>query len=177
MKGLKRGIMEHIHITAPLSKKAARKLKAGDSVMISGIIYTTRDAAHKRMAGEGKIPFDIQNAVIYYAGPAPAREGQVIGSCGPTTSGRMDAYAPALIAKGLTGMIGKGERCREVIDAMKEHTAVYFGAIGGAGALISKCIKSCEVIAYGDLGTEAVRKLTVENFPAVVLIDSYGNKI
>ena len=170
-----------IKVNAPLTKEDVKKLKAGDSVLLSGIIYTARDAAHKRMvdslaSGEG-LPFDIVNQVIYYAGPAPAKEGQVIGSCGPTTSGRMDAYAPLLIEKGLTGMIGKGERLDTVVNAMKEHTAVYFGAIGGAGALISKCVKSAEIVAYDELGTEAIRKLTVEDFPVVVVIDSDGNKI
>lgn len=169
--------METIRVTAPLLKEYARELKAGDNVLISGIIYTARDAAHKRMTEGDNIPFDIEDAVIYYAGPAPEKEGQVIGSCGPTTSGRMDAYAPKLIAKGQTGMIGKGERNSEVISAMKEYGAVYFGAIGGAGALISKCVKSSEIIAYDDLGTEAIRKLTVEDFPAVVMIDSFGKRI
>jgi len=170
-----------IKINAPLSKEEAKKLKAGDSVLLSGIIYTARDAAHKRMvdslaSGDG-LPIDIVNQVIYYAGPAPAKDGHVIGSCGPTTSGRMDAYAPLLIEKGLTGMIGKGERLDTVVSAMKEHTAVYFGAIGGAGALISKCVKAAEVVAYDELGTEAIRKLTVEDFPVVVVIDSKGNSI
>lgn len=170
-----------IKVNAPLTKEDAKKLKAGDSVLLSGIIYTARDAAHKRMVdslanGEG-LPIDILNQVIYYAGPAPAKEGQVIGSCGPTTSGRMDAYAPTLIEKGLTGMIGKGERLDTVVNAMKEHCAVYFGAIGGAGALISKCVRSAEVVAYDELGTEAIRKLVVEDFPVVVVIDSNGNKI
>ncbi len=168
--------MATIKIAAPLSRESARQLKAGDSVLISGTIYTARDAAHKIIT-EGEIPFDIENAVIYYAGPAPAREGQIIGSCGPTTSCRMDAYAPKLIAKGQTGMIGKGERSDEVVNAIKKYGAVYFGAIGGAGALISKCVKSSEVIAYDDLGTEAVRRLTVEDFPAIVLIDTCGNRI
>jgi len=170
-----------IKVKAPLTKIDAEKLKAGDSVLLSGIIYTARDAAHKRMvdslANGEELPIDIVNQVIYYAGPAPAKEGQVIGSCGPTTSGRMDAYAPLLIEKGLTGMIGKGERLDSVVDAMKTYTAVYFGAIGGAGALISKCVKSAEVVAYDDLGTEAIRKLVVEDFPVIVVIDSKGNKI
>lgn len=169
--------METIRVTAPLSKEHAQKLKAGDNVLISGVIYTARDAAHKRMTEGDEIPFDINNAVIYYAGPAPEKAGQVIGSCGPTTSGRMDKYAPTLIAKGQTGMIGKGERNEAVVNAMKEHGAVYFGAIGGAGALISKCVKSSKVIAYEDLGTEAIRELTVSDFPAVVMIDSDGNRI
>lgn len=169
--------MEKIIVAAPLTKQCAAKLKAGDSVLISGTIYTARDAAHKRMADKGKIPFDIKNAVVYYTGPTPPKPGQIIGSCGPTTSGRMDEYTPALIEQGMTGMIGKGERSAAVVNAMKEHTSVYFGAIGGAGALISKCVQSCDVIAYDDLGAEAVRKLTVKDFPAVVLIDSKGNKI
>jgi len=169
--------MMPIKITTPLTKEKILNLKAGDSVLISGTIYTARDAAHKRMCEEGKFPINLENQIIYYAGPAPAREGQVIGSCGPTTSGRMDAYAPTLIKSGLTGMIGKGERNENVVNAMKEYGAVYFGAIGGAGALISKCVKASEVIAYEDLGTEAIFKLTVEDFPAVVVIDSNGNHI
>lgn len=167
----------NIKVTAPLTKEKAGELVAGDNVLISGTIYTARDAAHKRMVEEDNLPFDIQNAVIYYSGPAPAKAGQIIGSCGPTTSCRMDAYAPILLAKGQTGMIGKGERNAEVTASIKENGAVYFGAIGGAGALISKCVKSSEIIAYDDLGTEAVRKLTVVDFPAVVMIDSQGNKI
>ncbi len=146
-------------------------------MLLSGTIFTARDAAHKRMIEQNEIPFDIKNAVIYYTGPTPAKRGQIIGSCGPTTAGRMDAYTPVLIEKGMTGMIGKGERSIEVIQAMKQHTAVYFGAIGGAGALISQYVKSCEVIAYDDLGAEAIRKLVVENFPVKVLIDSYANRL
>lgn len=169
--------MDIIKVNAPFTREFARTLRAGDNVLISGTIYTARDAAHKRLVADGEFPFPIENAVIYYAGPAPAKEGQPIGSCGPTTSGRMDAYAPTLIEKGLTGMIGKGERSAEVVEAMKKYGAVYFGAIGGAGALISKCVKASQVIAYDDLGTEAIRKLTVENFPAVVMIDSFGNRI
>lgn len=170
-----------INITTPLSKETASSLHAGDRVLISGEIYTARDAAHKRMVeallnGE-ELPFDIRNQIIYYAGPAPAKPGEVIGSCGPTTSGRMDAYAPTLIALGETGMLGKGSRSKEVIDAMKEHKCVYLGAIGGAGALIAQCIKKAEVIAYPDLGAEAIRRLTVENFPAFVVIDTEGNSI
>lgn len=170
-----------IRIETPLEPHMARKLKAGDAVSISGIIYAARDAAHKRMAGmikEGKeLPFDIRNQVIYYVGPCPAGPGRIIGSAGPTTSGRMDAYAPALIAMGLTGMIGKGSRSKEVVSAMKEFGAVYFGAIGGAGALLSKTVLGEEVIAFPELGTEAVRKLTVRDFPAVVVIDSMGNDL
>lgn len=169
--------MDIIKVKAPFTKEFAKTLKAGDNVLISGTIYTARDAAHKRLVEEETMPFPIENAVVYYAGPAPAKKGQPIGSCGPTTSGRMDAYAPTLIAKGQKGMIGKGERSAEVIEAMKKHGAVYFGAIGGAGALISRCVTTAEVIAYDDLGTEAIRKLTVKDFPAVVMIDSYGNRI
>lgn len=168
-------------ITAPLDEKTIESLKAGDCVTITGYIYTGRDAAHKRMCealknGE-KLPFDVKNQIIYYVGPCPKKDGEIIGSCGPTTSGRMDAYAPKLIELGLSGMIGKGLRSKEVIDAMKKHKSVYFGAIGGAGALIAKHVKSCEMIAYGDLGTEAVHKLYVEDFPATVVIDIYGNNI
>lgn len=170
-----------IRINTPLTHEAVKSLKSGDNVLISGEIYTARDSAHKRMItqlvrGE-KLPFEIKDKIIYYAGPTPAKPGQVIGSCGPTTSGRMDAFAPTLIRLGLTGMIGKGERSNEVVDAMKECGAVYFGAIGGAGALIAKSITSSEVIAYDDLGTEAVRRLTVKDFPAVVIIDSEGNNL
>ena len=170
-----------IKITAPLSREDARKLKSGDSCLISGVIYTARDAAHKRLcelADKGQaLPLDIKDAIIYYVGPTPAKEGQAIGSAGPTTSYRMDAYSPTLIALGQTGMIGKGKRGAEVVDAMKEHGAVYFGAIGGAGALLSKCIKKAEVIAYDDLGAEAIRRLEVEDFPVVVVIDSEGNNL
>lgn len=170
-----------ININTPLTKERLKSLKSGDKVFISGEIYTARDAAHKRMVetlqrGE-QLPIDIKEKIIYYAGPTPAKPGQVIGSCGPTTSGRMDAYAPRLIELGLTGMIGKGMRSEEVISAMKKHGAIYFGAIGGAGALIAKSVKEAEVVAYDDLGTEAIRKLTVENFPAVVVIDSEGNNL
>ena len=170
-----------ISITAPLSHDAAKKLRAGDSCLLSGIIYTARDAAHKRLCAlidDGKpLPIDLQNSVIYFVGPTPARPGQVIGSAGPTTSYRMDAYSPKLIALGQTGMIGKGKRGQEVIDAMKQHGAVYFGAIGGCGALLSKCIKKCEVVAYEDLGAEAIHRLEVENFPVIVVIDSQGNNL
>ncbi len=170
-----------IKITAPLSREDARKLKSGDSCLISGVIYTARDAAHKRLCelvAQGKpLPMDIQDSIIYYVGPTPAKEGQAIGSAGPTTAYRMDAYSPTLIAQGETGMIGKGKRGPEVIDAMKEYGAVYFGAIGGCGALLSKCIKKAEVIAYEDLGAEAIRRLEVEDFPVVVVIDSQGNNL
>lgn len=170
-----------IKIETPLTLDKVKSLNCGDSVLISGEIYTARDAAHKRMIeqlqkGEA-LPFEIKDKIIYYAGPTPAKPGQVIGSCGPTTSGRMDAYAPTLIRLGLTGMIGKGERTDDVVNAMTECGAIYFGAIGGAGALIAKSITSAEVIAYDDLGTEAVRRLTVKDFPAVVIIDSDGNNL
>lgn len=168
-------------VKAPLSRDEARKLKAGDSCLISGIIYTARDAAHKRLCElikEGKeLPFDIKDSIVYFVGPTPAKPGQVIGSAGPTTSYRMDAYSPSLIEIGQTGMIGKGKRGPEVIEAMKKHGAVYFGAIGGCGALLSKCIKKAEVVAYEDLGAEAIRRLEVENFPAIVIIDSEGNNL
>ncbi len=168
-------------LTLPLTREAARKLRAGDSCLLSGVIYTARDAAHKRLCdaldrGE-ELPLELKDAVIYFVGPTPAKPGQVIGSAGPTTSYRMDAYSPRLIALGQTGMIGKGKRNAEVIDAMKEYGAVYFGAIGGCGALISKCIKSCEVIAYPDLGPEAIHRLEVEDFPVMVVIDAYGNNL
>ena len=170
-----------ISIKAPLSREEARKLKSGDSCLLSGVIYTARDAAHKRLCElieQGKeLPFDIKDSVIYFVGPTPAKPGEVIGSAGPTTSYRMDAYSPMLIAQGQTGMIGKGKRNDEVVAAMKEYGAVYFGAIGGCGALLSQCIKKSEVIAYEDLGAEAIRRLEVENFPVVVVIDSEGNNL
>ena len=173
--------MANIKVTAPLSREDARKLRAGDSCLISGVIYTARDAAHKRLCelvAEGKeLPMDMKDAIIYFVGPTPAKPGQAIGSAGPTTSYRMDAYSPTLIAQGQTGMIGKGKRGVEVIAAMKEHGAVYFGAIGGCGALLSKCIKKAEVVAYEDLGAEAIRRLEVEDFPAIVIIDSEGNNL
>ena len=170
-----------ISVKAPLSREEARKLKAGDSCLISGVIYTARDAAHKRLCdlvAQGKeLPMEIRDAVIYFVGPTPAKEGQVIGSAGPTTSYRMDAYSPILIAQGQTGMIGKGKRNDEIIAAMKEYGAVYFGAIGGCGALLAECIKKAEIVAYEDLGAEAIRRLEVEDFPAVVIIDSEGNNL
>lgn len=168
-------------LTVPMDRNEAKSLCAGDSVLLSGVIYTARDAAHERMIKnfekDGGFPFDIENQVIYYAGPCPAKPGEVIGSCGPTTAGRMDSYTPILLDNGLGAMIGKGARSEEVIAAMKRNGVVYFGATGGAGALIAECIKEAEVIAYDDLGTEAVRRLVVEDFPAVVLIDSEGNDI
>lgn len=169
------------HITLPLTEEIAKTLHAGDTVYLTGTIYTSRDAGHKRMCealerGEA-LPFDPKDATIYYVGPTPAKPGQVIGSAGPTTSGRMDAYAPTMMAVGARGMIGKGARLPEVVEAMKQHCGVYFGAIGGAGALLGKCIKKCELIAYEDLGAEAFRKLYVEDFPVFVIIDCYGNNL
>lgn len=170
-----------ISIVSPLSRQQARTLKAGDSCLISGVIYTARDAAHKRLCElveQGKeLPIDLNEAVIYFVGPTPAKPGEAIGSAGPTTSYRMDAYSPALIKLGQTGMIGKGKRGPEVVNAMKQHGAVYFGAIGGCGALLSQCIKKAEVVAYEDLGAEAIRRLEVENFPVIVIIDSEGNNL
>ena len=174
MKGIKR-------IETPLTREKVQGLKAGDNVLISGVIYTGRDAAHKKMIEALEqgvdLPFVMKDQVIYFVGPTPAKEGQVIGSAGPTTSGRMDAYSPKLISEGLTGMIGKGLRSPEVIEAMKKHSAVYFGAIGGAGALIAKRIVSAEVIAYPELGPEAVRRLVVKDFPVIVIIDHEGNNL
>ena len=170
-----------IKVTAPMTREQARQLKSGDSVLLSGVIYTARDAAHKRLCElveQGKeLPLDVKDSVIYFVGPTPAKPGQVIGSAGPTTSYRMDAYSPTMIEQGQTGMIGKGKRSPEVIEAMKKHGAVYFGAIGGCGALLSKCIKKAEVIAYDDLGAEAIRRLEVEDFPVIVIIDSEGNNL
>ena len=165
-------------INMPLSKEYALSLKCGDYVYLTGTIYTARDAAHKRMyealrAGE-ELPFDIKGQTIYYMGPSPAREGRPIGSAGPTTASRMDKYAPELLDLGLIGMIGKGKRTREVKDAIIRNGAVYFAAVGGAGALLSKCILSSETIAYDDLGTEAIRKLEVKDFPVIVVIDHEG---
>ena len=169
------------HITAPITKEVSKSLHAGDYVYITGTIYTARDAAHKRMYDimrEGKtLPIDIKNQVIYYMGPSPAREGRPIGSAGPTTASRMDKYAPQLLDLGLGAMIGKGKRSPEVIDAIIRNDSVYFAAVGGAGALLSKCITGSEVVAYDDLGTEAIRRLTVENFPVIVVIDSDGNNL
>ena len=169
------------YINAPFGEEVTSKLKAGDYVYISGTIYTARDAAHKRMAEalsrEEELPFDIKDQVIYYMGPAPAREGQVIGSAGPTTASRMDKYAPELLDLGLKGMIGKGKRSKAVLDGVVRNKAVYLAAVGGAGALLSKCITSAEVIAYEDLGTEAIRKLTVKDFPAIVVVDCDGHNL
>ena len=166
------------HINVPFDKSISTNLKAGDYVYLTGTIYTARDAAHKRMyealkKGE-ELPFDVKNNTIYYMGPSPAREGRPIGSAGPTTASRMDKYAPSLLDLGLIGMIGKGKRNKAVHEAIVRDNAVYFAAVGGAGALLSKCITSSEVIAYDDLGTEAIRKLTVKDFPVIVVIDSEG---
>lgn len=168
-------------LTVPFSKEEAKSLKAGDMVSLTGTIYTARDAAHKRMAeslakGEG-LPFDIAGNVIYYMGPSPAREGRPIGSAGPTTAGRMDKYTPQLLDLGMLGMIGKGKRTDTVKEAVVRNGAVYFAAIGGAGALLSKAITASEVIAYDDLGTEAIRKLTVKDFPVIVVMDSEGTDL
>lgn len=169
------------HITAPLTAEAARSLRAGESVLLSGTVYTARDAAHKRLcelAGKGEpLPFPVEGSVIYYVGPSPAKPGQAIGSAGPTTSYRMDAYTPTMLALGSLGMIGKGRRSPDVVEAIKAAGAVYFGAIGGAGALLSRCVKSAELICYEDLGAEAVRRLEVENLPLTVVIDSGGNDL
>lgn len=169
------------NLQAPFKKEELKELHAGDYVYISGVIYTARDAAHKRMeeclnAGQD-LPIRIEDQVIYYMGPSPAREGRPIGSAGPTTASRMDKYTPKLLDLGLSAMIGKGKRSQEVSDAIVRNGAVYFAAVGGAGALLSKCIKKAEVVAYGDLGTEAIRRLEVENLPAIVVIDSLGNNL
>lgn len=192
-------------INVPFERAQVEKLKSGDYVYLTGTLYSARDAAHKRLydsivnaesgmtmggeAGnkttfsgkalyeEGILPLDITDNIFYYLGPTPAKEGQVIGSAGPTTSSRMDKYTPLLLSKGLVGMIGKGKRSQAVIDAIVDHKAVYFAAVGGAGALLSKCIKKSEVIAYDDLGTEAIRKMDVEDFPVIVVIDSEGNNL
>jgi len=168
-------------ITTPMKDEDVKGLKAGDSVLISGTIYTARDAAHKRLielVDSGKeLPFDIEGSIIYYVGPTPAKPGMVIGSAGPTTSYRMDPYAPKLLDLGLKGMIGKGERSEEVVEAIIRNQGVYFAAIGGAGALIGKSIEEAEIVAYEDLGAEAIRKMEVKDFPVVVVIDSEGNNL
>lgn len=169
------------HITAPINKETAKELRAGDYVYLTGTIYTARDAAHKRMyealeKGE-TLPLELKDNVIYYMGPSPAREGRPIGSAGPTTASRMDKYAPALLDLGLTGMIGKGKRSEAVREAIVRNGAVYFAAVGGAGALLAGSIKASEIIAYEDLGTEAIRKLEVVNFPVIVVMDSEGNNL
>lgn len=170
-----------ISVKVPMSREVAGSLRAGDSCLLSGVIYTARDAAHQRLcqqldAGQ-PLPFPIEDSVIYFVGPTPAKPGEVIGSAGPTTAYRMDAYSPRLIALGQRGMIGKGKRDDAVIRAMTRHGCVYFGAIGGCGALLSRCIKSARVIAYPDLGPEAIHRLEIEDFPVVVVIDTYGNNL
>lgn len=170
-----------MNITAPLTKETVRTLKAGDSVKISGTIYTARDAAHKKMIealenGE-PLPFDIENQIIYYVGPCPAKPGEIIGSCGPTTSGRMDAYAPTLIRMGLAGMMGKGERTDEVYSAMQDCGCIYFGATGGCGALLASCVTAVEEVAYPELLSESIKKLTVKDFPAIVIADCHGGNL
>lgn len=172
---------EAIRIETPLNDEVVKKLKAGDRVLLQGVIYTARDTAHKRLIeliekGE-ELPFELKGAVIYYVGPTPAPPGQPIGSAGPTTSIRMDAYAPLLIEHGLKGMIGKGARTQPVKDALKKYKGIYFAATGGAGALLSKSIKSARIIAFEDLGTEAIRELIVEDFPVVVINDCHGNDL
>ncbi len=172
---------EPIRLTTPVTEEDVRRLRAGDSVLISGVIYTGRDAAHKRLIdllNQGKeLPVDLRGQIIYYVGPTPAKPGKVIGSAGPTTSGRMDAYAPALMANGLRGMIGKGLRSAAVKDAMQQYGAVYFGATGGAAALLARRITECEVVAYEDLGAEAIRRLVVAEFPVVVINDAHGGDL
>ena len=169
------------YIKAPLEKEIVKTLRAGEYVYITGTIYTARDAAHKRMdetLREGKeLPVPLKDEIVYYMGPSPAREGRVIGSAGPTTASRMDKYTPKLLDLGLSGMIGKGKRSKEVIDAIIRNQSVYFAAVGGAGVLLSKCIQESEVVAYDDLGTEAIRRLTVKNFPVIVVIDCGGNNL
>ena len=169
------------HITVPVAKEEIQDLRAGDYVYLTGVIYTARDAAHKRMdealSERKELPLDIKNQMIYYMGPSPAREGRPIGSAGPTTASRMDKYAPRLLDLGLGGMIGKGKRSQAVQDAIVRNKAVYFAAVGGAGALLSKCIKKADVIAYDDLGTEAIRRLEIKDLPAIVVIDSEGNNL
>ncbi len=169
------------HINVPFNKEISSTLKAGDYVYLTGTIYTARDAAHKRMDdalnNNEELPINLNENVIYYMGPSPAREGRVIGSAGPTTSSRMDKYAPRLLDRGLVGMIGKGKRSQGVIDSIIKNNSVYFAAVGGAGALLSKCIVESKVIAYDDLGTEAIRELKVVNFPVIVVIDNEGNNI
>lgn len=174
------GIMDH-HIKVPISREDAKNLKAGDYVYLTGTIYTARDAAHKRMKEtldqKEALHFDIEGNMIYYMGPSPAREGRPIGSAGPTTASRMDQYTPLLLDMGMRGMIGKGKRSKEVIESIIKNQSVYFAAVGGAGALLSKCILASEIIAYEDLGTEAIRRLEIKDFPAVVVIDSKGNNL
>ena len=171
----------NLHMNVPITKEEAASLKAGDYVYLTGTIYTARDAAHKRMdealdRGES-LPFDIEGSIIYYMGPSPAREGRAIGSAGPTTASRMDKYTPRLLDLGMGAMIGKGKRSKAVMDAIVRNGAVYFAAVGGAGAILSKCILSSEIVAYEDLGTEAVRRLAIQDFPVVVVMDALGNNL
>lgn len=173
--------MTRVRLTTPLSGEITTNLRIGQQVLINGVIYTARDAAHKRLVellDQGKeLPIELEGQIIYYVGPSPAPPGRVIGSAGPTTAGRMDAYAPRLIERGLKGMIGKGARSAAVVEAMKKHGAVYFAAIGGAAALISRCIVESEVVAYPDLGPEAIHRLVVKDFPAIVVNDAYGGDL
>ena len=173
--------MKGMKLTAPLKDRDIEKLKIGDKVLLSGIVYTARDAAHQRLAELLKrsedLPIDIRGQILYYVGPTPAKPGRIIGSCGPTTSCRMDSYTPSLIAKGLKGMIGKGPRGMEVIEAIKRYKAVYFVAVGGAGALIAQRIKKLDIVAYQDLGPEAIQRLEVEDFPLIVANDCYGGDL
>lgn len=170
-----------IKITTPLTKEKCDKLKAGDRVLLTGKIYTARDAAHKRLVEllrDGKeLPIDLKDSIIYYVGPTPSKPGEIIGSCGPTTSYRMDDYSPYLLDLGLKGMVGKGLRGKDVVESMKKNGAIYFTAIGGAGALLSQCVKKSKVVAYEDLGAEAIRELLIENFPVIVTIDNEGNNL
>jgi len=170
-----------VRIQLPLTREDARKFRAGERVLLSGTLFTARDAAHQRlcyMLDEGEaLPLDLKNACIYYTGPCPAAPGEIIGPCGPTTSSRMDAYTPRLIKLGLTAMIGKGPRSKAVVDAMRELGAVYFAATGGAGMLIAACVRECRLVAFGDLGPEAIYALTVEDFPVVTAIDTEGNSL
>lgn len=169
------------NLTTPLTFEQVKDLKAGDQVTITGVIYSARDAAHKNMVDalkeENPLPIDIKDQVIYYAGPSPAKPGKVIGSCGPTTSGRMDAYSPTMMEQGLRGMIGKGPRSKDVIESMKQNGAVYFAAIGGAAALIADTIKKVDIVAYPDLGPEAIRRMEVASYPCIVAIDCEGNDL
>ena len=173
--------MTRVHLTTPLSQETTTNLRIGQQVLLNGVIYTGRDAAHKRLVellDQGKeLPIDLKGQIIYYVGPSPASPGRVIGSAGPTTSGRMDSYAPRLIEQGLKGMIGKGARSEAVVESMKKHGAVYFAAIGGAAALISRCIIESEVVAYPDLGPEAIHRLVVKDFPAIVVNDAFGGDL
>lgn len=174
-------MLEAINLITPISEAQGRCLKAGDQVSLSGIVYTARDQAHKRLvesieSGQ-RLPFELRDSVIYYVGPTPARTGRVIGAAGPTTSGRMDAFSPTLISHGLRGMIGKGYRNQQVVEALRKYGAVHFAAIGGAGALLSKYIVDSELVAYEELGTEAIRKLTFKDFPVIVAYDSFGNTV